>query len=1795
MQPGVESVGAEQCCNDGELMEQQQGLTKSSLRGDIAIVGVACTYPGARTAGEFWQNIVNKVDAVTDVTPDRWDPDIFYDPDPATEDRIYCKKGGWIGGTYSFNPFKYGIMPAALEGAEADHFLVLRTAYEALDDAGYSGKKIEGLRASVILGKGNYTGPGVTALMYRSIVTEQILAILQGMHPEFTETDLANLKAAVRASLPRLTPEGSAGLIPNICTGRVANRLDLMGRNFTVDAACASSLIATELGVQDLQNGKEDLVIVGGVHIFAHIPFLQVFDTMRALSLSSTIKPYDEDCDGTIAGEGVGMLVLKRIEDAERDGDRIYAVIKGAGSSSDGRAKGVVAPRVEGEELALRRAFEASDIDPRTLGLIEGHGTGTPAGDAAEIEALRRVFGDNEKDYPTCALGSVKSMIGHAMPAAGAAGLIKTALALYHRVLPPTLHCDKPRPELLEAGSPFYINTEARPWVHGADQSPRRAGVNAFGFGGVNAHVVLEEYVKDHAAGSSTLLHDWNTEVFVVEGESRAGLVSAAELLADYAGKVQGVRLCDLAFTLNTQIKGLPERLTIVASSLSDLSQKLAQARTRLLDSSNTQIKDRQGIYYFSDSGVRGGKVAMVFPGEGSQYLNMLSELCMHFPEVRASFDLADAATTDPNRRPPSALIFPAPSRDAEEIKAAEDRLWTIDRATEAVLTTDAAVFALLSKLGIKADMMAGHSAGEWIAMAAAGVLDTEEFIGSLSRLAGMYEKLSGDTEIPRMSMLAVGTGRTRAEKLAGEIDREIHVANDNCNHQVVIVVQPEDEQAVVGHFQQNGVFVEKLPYDRGYHTPAFTYICDPLREYFSSLKVRPPAVPLYSCSTAELFPAEPRAILDVVAETFARPLVFRQMIENMYENGARTFIEVGPRGNLTAFVDDVLRGRPHLSVAIDQYRRPGLATLNHAIGLLAAAHIPLEFGPLYARRSPKMLTLDPVADRVLDEAEMPGTVQVSTCYPRLGIPTELPQSAGIAASAGTAKAAAASASAISVPSVPSVMASPPPVDRSDWQSLPEEIPAPQPITSNGSAPASAGYAASSLEYTAALDDHVSLMEEFLRTHEAVMAGFLGSAVPAASYSEPQLAHSMDFSEVAKPAVAAAMEPVPAPPIAAAAPDPPVAIVVAPKTPQLGDVLLRIVSERTGYPEDMLGLDLDMEADLGIDSIKRVEILAALRDAGEAIGVSAEVEMEEVAKLKTLRQVLQVIGGGGNASVPEAARTFDPAEALRHLPLIRSSSVLEHVPGQSVRLRCEVDSNEHLYLEDHCLYFEASERGNQASPLLSMPMTGSLELMAETATLLRPGLRVIGAKNVQALRWINLKKDGGVLPLSVTASSVDDQSVRVAIRHESSGKEQKPSEVLAEAVITFGTEFPKAAPPKPFKLANRREPVFTAQTLYSDHLMFHGPSFQGVASLDGVGDNGVLGELTVLPNRTLLGSDPDPKFLIDPFFLDAGGQLVGYWPVEYMSEGYVALPIRIGELTLYRPLPGVGSVARCEVTIQQVTPRQFKADYDVIGPDGMPWMHVAGWEDWRFYWERHIHEFWRFPDRASNGKAVTLSLPDGADLVCQRIDPMGEMDKTGLWEVLWMHMILNRRELEEYQGIEDANVRAGWIFERATAKDAVRMWMKNEYGRMLYPADVEIIKDADGRLRASGHWQSEFPAEIFVSACRAGRVGVGAAGRQETAISAFPVNGANGTHGALSEVERSYLQTFGGGEGVARLDAAKAAASQIIGSGTGAEVMDADSRSGSVTVRKGSGEGAKVYTTRSDELVIAIAVREGNL
>jgi acyl transferase domain-containing protein len=1656
-----------------------------AVRGEVAIIGVACTYPGARQMEQFWRNIVNKFDAISDVDPDHWDPDVFWDPDPGAEDRLYSKKGGWLPTTFAFNPLKFGIPPATVASSEPDQFLLLRCAFEALRDADYLKRDFNRERVSVIVGRGNYPGPGQTWLVMRTVV-ESVISIVRRLRPDLSEQKLQKLRELLKAKIPKLTPEGAGGIIPNVTTGRAANRFDFMGQNFSVDAACASTLIAAEIAVRNLLTGVDDMTLIGGLHICSQVPFLQIFKVTRATSLSSVVRPFDENADGTLGGEGVGMLVLKRLADAERDGDRIYAVIKGVGVASDGRAKGVLAPRVEGEILAIRRALEMAQVPPESIGLVECHGTATVVGDATEIQALETAYGTAGLHGQTCAIGSVKSMIGHTMPAAGAASLIKTALSLYHRVLPPTLNVKRPHPRLLDSSCRFYVNTETKPWIQRTDGPPRRAGVNAFGFGGINAHVVMEEYTKAEEKSLPSHLRDWPSEVVIVEGATRAALLESLDSLREYAIRVEGVELRDVAYTLNTSLTGSPYRVAIVASSLQELAQKIDRVKLRLADPACTQVRERGGTFYFENPELRTGKLALLFPGEGAQYLNMLTDLCLHFPEVRKCFDLGDAAVKDPFRASLSSLLYPPPAFNEADEQAAEERLWSLEHGTETVLTADLAMLALTRSLGIGPDMMTGHSVGDWLALTASGILDLDEMVGSMDRLDQVYQKLKQNITIPKRAMLAVGAGREKILELAREFQVEVEIANDNCPHQVVVVVQPEGSQEFIDRLLKNGVFVERLPYDGGYHTPSFTYMNDTLLPLFRDYTVRPPSVPVYCGMTAEPWPEDPDRIREIAASSYSHPILFTQTIQRMYEDGARIFVEAGPRGNLTAFVDDILRGKPHLTVPLDVFRRPGLTALNHAVGMLAATYVPMDLAPLYQRRSPRKLSMKFERDSVIPEDSEPGVIQVSKVYRYLYAPEgdEFP-----------------------MPSVAQpVSVGPAPDTRpvSDRRSVLDTRPVaafepPAPVESMlfaqaGFAPVAAGFPVESYAPASVIEDHFRVMEEFLRTEEEVMNLMLGgNAFPAAL---PSNGHSP-----AIPSIQETLPETPAPAALAPAhrPDPPPPVVSHPAAPDLQALLLQVVAERTGYPTDMLDLDQDLEADLGIDSIKRVEIFSALRQLGNGTVLAGEGDMEAVGKLKTLRQILTVLGPKSAAAAEP--KTTPPAVDSRIRSLIRDAVIVKQTPGTSLTLRLVLNLDEHRYLRDHSLTFPATEFNNQGNRIYKMPLTGSVELACEAAALMEPpGQKVVAVSGIDIFRALQVVENEAPPTVDILAAKQPSGDIRVQICQEN-GK------AYSQATVRLASAYLPSPQPLDLEFENPRAALCSGKEIYSHRHMFHGPSFHGVRNIETMADNGIHATLEILPAAGVLQSYAAPNFHIDPFLFDAAGQLVGYWPIENCKRGGNVLPIKVNQVHKYLENPPAGTVLTCRMKVRDLSDQTLRTDFDVLLPDGRLWLRTIGWEDWRLYWPARLFDYayGRFAKFQYAGLPVDSEELRAADFDCMLMPPLSDHERDTLLDESWGCVLFSKRELPGFRTLTPPKQYVS-LLTNTGAKDAVRAYMIRKYGRKLFPADIEVVSEGNA-LTIEGIWSKDLAAPHVSCLYRSGW-SVAAAGSRLSAVAAIEADAA---------------------------------------------------------------------------------------
>jgi acyl transferase domain-containing protein/NAD(P)H-dependent flavin oxidoreductase YrpB (nitropropane dioxygenase family)/NADP-dependent 3-hydroxy acid dehydrogenase YdfG len=1187
----VSVVSSERLTTLSESASDVASASREERPCDVAIVGMACMLPKAPNLLTYWENILNKVDAITEVPRDRWNWERYYDPDRRAKDKAYSRWGGFLE-EIPFDPTRYGIPPNALRSIEPIQLLTLEVVRAALEDAGYIDRPFPRERTSVILGAGG----GIGDLGQRYFVRSSLPSLLEEVPPELME------------QFPAWTEDSFPGILLNVIAGRVANRFDLGGVNYVVDAACASSLAAVYQAARELELGTSDMVIVGGVENVQN-PFAYLaFSKTQALSPQGRCRTFDDSADGIVISEGLAIVVLKRLADAERDGDRIYAVIKGIAGSSDGRDKSLTAPRPEGQVRALERAYAKAGISPATVGLIEAHGTGTVVGDQAEVETLKRVFGPAGAARQSCAIGSVKSMIGHTKCTAGVAGLIKVALALHHKILPPTLGVEKPNTEAHFEESPFYVNTETRPWINGATNHPRRAGVSAFGFGGTNFHAVLEEYTGDFLPPQATLQH-WPSELFLWSTSSRQELVTALASLEQALEQGARPKLRDLAYTLYVQSPiSNPQsltRLAIVATSLDDLRQKLAQVHEALDAPGPVEIADPRGIYFTDRPLAQEGKVAFLFPGQGSQYPNMLRDLAVAFPEVREAFERADRALIGRLPKPLSGYVFPPPAFSPEEERAQREALTQTNVAQPALGAADMALFQLFQELGVRPDMLAGHSYGEYVALCASGAMD-EETLLTLSEARGRCIIEAAQEDLGTMAAV-----RANPETIAPVLEpvAGVWIANLNAPEQTIISGTKEGVAEAVRRLEVQGISARPIQVACAFHSPLVAPAQQRLANELSRITFVTPTIEIFSNTTAAPYPRESQAIGELLAEHLVRPIRFADEIEAMYAAGARLFVEAGPRNVLTGLTRQILGQRPHLAITVDMPGRPGLTQLQHALGQLAVHGVPVQLERLFQGREVRQLDLNRLVEETAEEPLPPTTWLVDggrarplnepadpLYHPLKLAPAQKPGSRG-AGEPGRREAR----------------------ER-------ESLPVPQHPGTDGSGQVM-------LQFQ-------RLMDRFLETQRNVMMAYLDGQI--AEWSDGQVVGQRDEAthrlgdQVTDRA-----------PDYSTAPPPDQAEVVTPELMEkelvgtdgqldreaLTAHLLTIVSERTGYPTDMLDLGLDLEANLGIDSIKRAEILGRLVQSLASEGWQRQdLDMEELSRLKTLREIVErFVEGDGQA------------------------------------------------------------------------------------------------------------------------------------------------------------------------------------------------------------------------------------------------------------------------------------------------------------------------------------------------------------------------------------------------------------------------------------------------------------------------------------------------------------------------------------------------------------------------------------
>ncbi|OBF53141.1 beta-ketoacyl synthase [Mycobacterium sp. 852002-53434_SCH5985345] len=925
----------------------------------IAVVGVSAIMPDAPDAATFWANIKAGRYSISDVPPERWDPELYYDPDPHAPDKTYSRIGGWVR-DFTWEPlaWRLPIPPAVSAQMDDGQKWVVAAARSALLEAGWPDWTVDPERVAVIIGSaigGDKQHRTNLRIQFPAMIQKLCTAPSFAALPEpVRDAVLAETRASFLGGISEITEDTMPGELANVAAGRVANLFNFRGPNFTTDAACASGLAAMSAAVRGLQAGDFDAAVTGGLDRNMDPAGFVKFCKIGALSATGT-RPFDAGADGFVMGEGAALFVLKRLSDAERDGDRIYAVLLGIAGSSDGRGKGITAPNPVGQRLAVERAWAVSGLDPAAATCVEAHGTSTRVGDATELASLADVFGKAGAQPGSIALGSVKSNIGHLKGAAGAAGLFKTVLSLHDKVLVPSLHFEQPNPNVDWNDIPFRVNTELSEWP-APDNGVRCAGVSSFGFGGTNFHAVLEEYVpgRHRPPGEARSYPGATIEqrsapatdapvaakaplrgAAVVGGADDSDVAAQLDRLAARASAGQAPAVAPPDPTLASA----PVRVAIDYADAADLATKATKAAGALRhgDPAVWRMLRVQGVFVGRGAP---GKVAFLYTGQGSQYVNMLSDLRAREPIVQAMFDEADRVTRHLLDKPLTDYIF-TDSTDEAVAQRLSQQLMQTEITQPAVLATDLALARLLDAYGVRPDMVIGHSLGEYGALMAADALSLDAALEAASVRGRAMADLPG----PDNGAMAAVTGPlSEIERIVGATDGYVVVANINSTNQAVIGGATDAVERAVAALQAAGMSASRLPVSHAFHTAIVAPVSEPLKTALRRLGMSAPRLPVVSNVTGDFYPADADldTVLDLLSRQVASPVRFVDGLRTLYDAGARVFVEVGPKKALHGFVEDVL-GDDVLALFTNHPKTGDVASFNRALcGLYAAG---LGFG----------------------------------------------------------------------------------------------------------------------------------------------------------------------------------------------------------------------------------------------------------------------------------------------------------------------------------------------------------------------------------------------------------------------------------------------------------------------------------------------------------------------------------------------------------------------------------------------------------------------------------------------------------------------------------------------------------------------------------------------------------------------------------------------------------------------------------------------------------------------------------
>ncbi|WMX12265.1 polyketide synthase [Aureispira sp. CCB-E] len=1208
-------------------------LNNSLRKTPVAVIGMSSLFADAKNIEDFWNNIIQAKDSITDVPEDRWRIEDYYDPDPTAPDKTYCKRGGFLP-DIDFNPMEFGLPPNILEVTDASQLLALIAARDAFEHAGY-GKKSAKFTAEVKSKTGVLLGVGGGQKLITPLTGRLQYPIWEKALRScgVAETDIPHIVDKMKKAYIGWNENSFPGMLGNVISGRITNRFDLGGINSVVDAACAASLSAVKMALSELVEGRADMMLTGGVDT-DNSPFMYMsFSKTPAFSKSNVISPFSDKADGMLIGEGLGMVVLKRLEDAERDGDTIYAVIKGVGTSSDGRFKSVYAPRPSGQAMAMNRAYEEAGFEPKTVGLIEAHGTGTNAGDACEMTSMGMVFTANNPEKSHIALGTVKSQVGHTKAAAGAAGLLKVILALHHKVLPPTINVEQPTSKVDFNNSPLYINTETRPWL--SNKHPRRASVSAFGFGGINVHIALEEY-KPQPVQKNYRIHEPYKTV-LLQANSVTELKTLCQSHLEKLSTVDAeIAFWELANEKTDVVPSNAARLGFIVTDLEQAKEYLKLAIDKLA-TSDQAWEHPKGVFFRPNGINTTGKVVALFSGQGSQYVGMGRQLANAFPQLRTVIEQQDKLFASDNKAPLSQTMYPIPVFNKEDAKTQLSALTQTQIAQPAIGTLSMGMYKTVQDAGFKADFVAGHSFGELTALWAAGVYNDQTFL-ALAKARG--EAMAAQSpNADAGTMLAVKADYNKVHAAIKPL-QGVTIANVNSNNQIIL----GGSKAVIANVQEvlkkQGFTVIPLPVSAAFHTEFVEHAQKPFAAFVNLQTFQAPKVPVYSNTTATPYPNNPSEVKEILKGQILKPVLFKNQIENIHQAGGRIFIEFGPKGVLSNLVKDILKDKEHISLAMNANAKKD-SDLQFRQAVLQLRVLGLELKDIDPFKAPSTKP----APKTKMTINMGGHNYVSK-------PTQKAYydalNDGYQIQGGNGKVVEKIVEVIKEVPVEKIVEKivEVPVDKVVYSN-----PINQEEDEEMNKELIETLKATVEMVTSQQNKSLELFQNFLSEQNKQSQMLLQMMTQQINFANQPSLDGNTQTSIAAPKVEKIAAPTfqsntvetnqpiitPAPKATApAATMPTTTDVSSLSTSKLEEILLTVISEKTGYPTEMLELDMDMEADLGIDSIKRVEIFGAMtEDYPEVSGVNPQ----ELTELRTLGQIVDYLAGKAGATTTPTQTT----------------------------------------------------------------------------------------------------------------------------------------------------------------------------------------------------------------------------------------------------------------------------------------------------------------------------------------------------------------------------------------------------------------------------------------------------------------------------------------------------------------------------------------------------------------------------